>query len=323
MKKPIAIIAGEPNSVSSEIIYKIWKLRKKYKHRSFFVIGSINLLKQQYKKLKFDIKIKKIDQYFNIHSLKTNSLPVYDVYYRQKKAFEKLSKKSNNYIFNSFEVALKLIKIGKIDGLINCPVHKETLFGNKNQGITEFISKKTRVSGREVMLIFNKNLAVSPVTTHIPLNKVSKKLSKRRIIINVNTINKFYKNNLNILPKFFVLGLNPHNYSTSKNSEEKRIIRPALKTLKKNKINVIGPVSPDTSFIFNNKNIPHIIIGMYHDQVLTPFKTIFKFNAINITLGLPFFRVSPDHGIGENIMGRNVANPQSLIEAVKFFNLLK
>jgi len=323
MNKPIAIIAGEPNSISSEIIFKIWKSRKKYKHKPFFIIGSISLLKQQSKKLKYNIKIKKINQHFDVKFLKTNLLPVYDIKYQQKKPFEKISKKSNNYIFKSFDVALKLLKIKKIDGLINCPVSKETLFKNKSQGITEFISKKTKVKGNEVMLIFNKKLAVSPITTHIPLNKVSESLSKNRIINNINTINNFYKKKLNMLPKFFVLGLNPHNFSSLKNPEEKKIILPALKVLKKNKVKVTGPVSPDTSFIFNNKNIPHVIVGMYHDQVLTPFKTLFKFNAINITLGLPFFRVSPDHGVGENIMGRNIANPQSLIESIKFFNLLK
>ena len=323
MNKIIAIIAGEPNSISSEIIFKTWKSRKKCKLKPFFIIGSIKLLEQQSKKLKYNIKIKKIDQYFNLKNLETNLLPVYDVKYEQKKPFEKVSKKSNSYIFKSFDVALKLLQIKKISGLINCPVSKETLFGNKNQGITEFISKKAKVNGNEVMLIFNKSLAVSPVTTHIPLNNVSKKLSKNRIINNINVINNFYKKKLNKLPKFFVLGLNPHNFSTLKNSEEKKIIRPAIKVLKKNKLRVIGPVSPDSSFIFKNKVMPSVIIGMYHDQVLTPFKTLFKFNAINITLGLPFFRVSPDHGIGENIMGRNVANPQSLIESIKFFSLVK
>ena len=119
------------------------------------------------------------------------------------------------------------------------------------------------------------------------------------------------------------LGLNPHNFSGSKNSEENKIIIPAIKKIKSNKINVVGPISADTSFIFNKGNRPDVIIGMYHDQVLAPFKTLFKYNAINITLGLPFLRVSPDHGVAKNIVGKNIANPKSLIEAIKFFNLTK
>ena len=124
-------------------------------------------------------------------------------------------------------------------------------------------------------------------------------------------------------PKIALLGLNPHNYSGSKKSEEKSIIIPAIKTIKRNNINIIGPISPDTSFVFSKNYKPDVIVGMYHDQVLSPFKTIYKFNAINITLGLPYLRVSPDHGTGKNIMGKNIANPRSLIEAIKFFNFVK
>ena len=124
-------------------------------------------------------------------------------------------------------------------------------------------------------------------------------------------------------PKIALLGLNPHNYSGSKKSEEKSIIIPAIKTIKRNNINIIGPTSPDTSFVFSKNYKPDVIVGMYHDQVLSAFKTIYKFNAINITLGLPYIRVSPDHGTGKNIMGKNIANPKSLIEAIKFFNFVK
>jgi len=121
-------------------------------------------------------------------------------------------------------------------------------------------------------------------------------------------------------PKFAILGLNPHNFTPLKNSKEKLIIKNAINALSKLKINVKGPISPDTSFMMEKKNNFDVIIGMYHDQVLTPFKALFNFDAINITLGLPFLRVSPDHGVAENIMGKNVANPDSLIESIKFFN---
>ena len=87
-------------------------------------------------------------------------------------------------------------------------------------------------------------------------------------------------------------------------------------------IKAIGPISPDTSFIFDKKKKPDVVVGMYHDQVLTPYKAMFKYDAINITLGLPILRISPDHGVGENIVGKKVANPKSLIECIKFFNLI-
>ena len=324
MSKCIAIVAGEPNSISSEIIFKIWKLKKQYNHKPFFIIGSFQLLNLQIKHFKYKIKLKKISKDFKVKNLRSAELPVYDVKYMQKKSFEKISNKSNKYIFKCFEVALKFVKDKKILGFINCPISKEYLFKNKHQGVTEFLSKKlNKKNNNEVMLIYNKKLSVSPITTHIPLNQVSKKINQYKIVEKVKIINNFYKKFLNKKPNFAILGLNPHNFSISKKSEEKKIINKAIKSLVKLKINAKGPVAPDSSFVIFKKYKFDVIIGMYHDQVLTPFKALFNFSAINVTLGLPYIRTSPDHGVAENIMGKKIANPKSLIESIKFFNYIK
>ena len=324
MNKPIAIIAGEPNSISSEIIFKCWKLKKKYIHKPLFIIGSVQLLNLQMKQLKYKIKIKKINKHFKIRDLNEIELPVYDIDYTQEKPFEKISSKSNKYIFKCFEVALKFVKDKKILGFINCPISKEYLFKNKHQGVTEFLSKKlNKKNNNEVMLIYNKKLSVSPITTHIPLNQVSKKINQYKIVEKVKIINNFYKKFLNKKPNFAILGLNPHNFSISKKSEEKKIINKAIKSLVKLKINAKGPVAPDSSFVIFKKYKFDVIIGMYHDQVLSPFKALYNFFAINITLGLPYIRISPDHGIAEDIVGKKIANPNSLIESIKFFNYIK
>ena len=324
MNKPIAIIAGEPNSISSEIIFKCWKLKKKYIHKPLFIIGSVQLLNLQMKQLKYKIKIKKINKHFKIRDLNEIELPVYDIDYTQKKPFEKISSKSNKYIFKCFEVALKFVKDKKILGFINCPISKEYLFKNKHQGVTEFLSKKlNKKNNNEVMLIYNKKLSVSPITTHIPLKQVSKKINQYKIVEKVKIIDNFYKKFLNKKPNFAILGLNPHNFSISKKSEEKKIINKAIKSLVKLKINAKGPVAPDSSFVIFKKYKFDVIIGMYHDQVLSPFKALYNFFAINITLGLPYIRISPDHGIAEDIVGKKIANPNSLIESIKFFNYIK
>ena len=323
MKKPLAIIAGEPNSISSEIIFKSWKLRKQYAHKPLFIIGSIRLLNLQKKKLKHQIKIKKINKNFKINELNGTELPVYDIKYNQKKPFEKISDKSNKYIFKCFDVALKFIKNKKILGFVNCPISKESLFKNKHQGVTEFLSKKVDKKNNEVMLIYNKSLSVSPITTHIPLSQVNKKISQYNIIKKVKIINNFYKKIFNKKPNFAILGLNPHNFSSSTKSEEKRIINKAIKRLTKMNIKVTGPVASDSSFMIFKKYKFDVIIGMYHDQVLAPFKALYNFSAINITLGLPYIRISPDHGVAENITGKRIANPNSLIESIKFFNYIK
>ena len=323
MKKPIAIIAGEPNSISSEIIFKSWQLRRKYTHKPFLVIGSIHLLNLQKKKLKYQIKIKKINNNFVSSEINDSELPVYDVKYIQKKAFQEISDISNKYIFRCFDVATNFIKNKKILGFINCPIAKEFLFKNKQQGITEFLAKKENLKDNEVMLIFNRKLSVSPLTTHIPFSQINKKITKSKIIRKVKIIDNFYKKTFSKKPNIGVLGLNPHNFTSTKKKEEKDIISPAIKALKKLKIKVIGPLSPDTSFMISKRYNLDVILGMYHDQVLTPFKALFKYDAINITLGLPYFRISPDHGIAKNIIGKKIANPKSLIESIKFFNYVK
>jgi len=323
MNQPIAIIAGEPNSISSEIIFKCWIMRNRYIHKPLLVIGSIYLLNLQKKKLKYHIKIKKVNSNFKIKDLYGSEMPVYDVDYKQEKPFQKISIKSNKYIFKCFNVAINFINDKKIIGFVNCPVSKESLFKNKYQGITEFLSKKAKVSGDEVMLIYNKKLSVSPLTTHIPLSQVSKKISKLKIIKKVKIINNFYKKIFKKKPNFAILGINPHNFSPPKKFDKQQIVRNAVKSLTKSNIKVTGPIASDSSFIIFKKYKFDVIVGMYHDQVLSPFKALHNFNAINITLGLPYIRISPDHGVAENIMGKRIANPVSLIESIKFFNHIK
>ena len=323
MKKPIAIIAGEPNSISSEIIFKSWKLRKKHTYKPLIVIGSFHLLNLQRKKLKYRIKLRKVRDSFLISKHNRHELMVYDVKYMQRLPFQKISNRSNKYIFNCFDIAINLLKNKRILGFINCPIAKEFLFKNKHQGITEFLSKKMGKHEKETMLIYNKKLSVSPLTTHVQLKDVSSKIKKSKILNNVNLIYNFFKKNFNKKPNIGILGLNPHNYSSMRKIDESKIILSAIRTIKKSKIKVMGPISPDTSFMHFKKYKLDVIIGMYHDQVLTPFKTLFKYDAINITLGLPCIRVSPDHGVAENIMGKKIANPKSLIECIKFFNHIK
>ena len=123
----------------------------------------------------------------------------------------------------------------------------------------------------------------------------------------------------NLSPKIGVLGLNPHNSEYNKNSKELKIIKPAILSLKRDGLRVFGPFAADTLFIKEYKFFD-IVLGMYHDQVLGPFKSIFKFDAINITLGLKYLRVSPDHGTAMNLIKKNKASPLSLLRCIEFLN---
>ena len=133
-------------------------------------------------------------------------------------------------------------------------------------------------------------------------------------------LNKFYKKNFKLTPKIAVTGLNPHCESRSLFDEDKQIIKPSINKLKKKNLLIEGPFSADTIFLKKNRNRFNLIIGMYHDQVLTPLKTIYEYDAINITVGLPFIRVSPDHGPNEKMMGKNLSNPLSLIRSLEFLD---
>ena len=317
--KPIIIVAGEPNSVFLEIFFKSLKF-KKYKS-PLIIVCSKKLLQGQMKKLKFNYKINIVDKDFaKLDALNNKQINLGDVNYNFKRCFEKISNKSNDYIKNCFDIALEILKRDKLTKFINGPISKKHFLKGKTLGITEYLAKKTNKDHKVAMLIHNKNLSVSPLTTHLALKDVPRKISKKKLQIHVKLINDFYKTNFNKKPKIAITGLNPHCESNFNNSEEDKIIIPAIKILKQRKFNVDGPYPADTIFIKDYIKKYDVIIGMYHDQVLTPMKTLFNFDAINITLGLPFIRVSPDHGPNTSMLGKNKSNPQSLIEALKFLD---
>ena len=318
MKNLIGIIAADPNSINSEIIAKVWKKKTEFKNLNIFIIGNYILIKRQLEKIKINLNLKKINKIQKQNFKK--KLLIYDVPLKFNKPFNISTKAKSDYVINSFKIAIKLMKGGKILGLINCPINKIEIFGNKFFGVTEFLAKKEGVLGREVMLLYNKQLSVSPITTHIKLKKVSRNISKKKIVDKLITINKFFLKKLKMKPKIGILGLNPHNDEFRKNSEERKFIIPAIKQLRKKRVSVEGPLSPDAAFLDFKKKGFNVLVGMYHDQVLSPFKLLFKFDAINITLGIPYIRISPDHGTGKNLIKKNLANPKSLMECIKFFN---
>jgi len=312
---PILIVGGEPNSIFLEIFFKAFKQKKI--HSPIILISSERILKKQMKRLNFNKKIKLLN-YENLDYKKLNNktINLIDIKFDQQKAFEKISNKSNNFIKKSFQVAFKILKKGKIYKFINGPISKKHFLNNKYLGITEYISNHFK-KNETCMLIYNKKLSVCPITTHLPVKQIANNIKKKLISQKIKLIHNFYRKILGFTPNIAVLGLNPHCESISKFNEDDKIIRPLVKNLK-NKFNVSGPYSADTIFMKNNRNKYNVIVGMYHDQVLTPIKTLFEYDAINITLGLPFIRISPDHGPNEKMLGKNKSNPLSLIQAINF-----
>ena len=318
MSKYILITHGEPNSIFLEILFKSLKFNN-YKN-PIILISSKQVLENQMKKLKFKYKIKLINPN-NLSKLKLDnkSINLININYNQKKTFQKISDVSNKFIKDSFEMAFELIKKEKITRFINGPISKKFFLKSKYLGITEYISDKFSKKNT-CMLIYNENLSVCPATTHLPLKLVPSKITRKNLVDKIVLVNNFYKTFMNKKPNLAMLGLNPHCESTLKYNEDIQIIKPVIKKMKKNRYKISGPISADTAFIKDIRKKYDVIIGMYHDQVLTPAKTLFEFDAINITLGLPFIRISPDHGPNEKMMGKNLSNPFSLIQAIKFLD---
>jgi 4-hydroxy-L-threonine phosphate dehydrogenase PdxA len=281
-KQPIIIVSGEPNSVFLEIFFKSLK-HNTYKS-PLIIVASKKLLQEQMKRLDFTFKINDIDKRIkDFTKLDNNKINLINVEYNFKKCFDKISSKSNEYIEETFITALNVIKQNNLSKFINGPVSKKYFLKGKTLGITEYLAKKTK-NNNVAMLIFNKNLSVSPLTTHLALKDVHKKISKQKIYTQVNLINKFYKRKFNKFPRIAITGLNPHCESNFKNSEEDKIIIPAIKKLRLKNTRINGPFPADTIFTKSLLKKYDVVIGMYHDQVLSPMKALFNFNAINITL---------------------------------------
>ena len=318
MKKNIIIVLGEPNSISSEIFLKSINYIKKSKI-NFIIIGNYSLLKKQANYLNFKQKINfRLSKIDNIKKTKFNFI---NIDYKQSKAFDLKTNKTDAFVKKCFEYAVLLLKKKLASGLINLPINKSKFTKNKYNGITEYIADKTNNKNKENMLLFNDTFSVLPLTTHIPLKEVYKEISCKKIEMACKNINDFYLKTIKRKKfKIGILGLNPHNGENGYiGNEEKRIIIPAIRKLKK-KYPIIGPLSPDTSFLQRAKLKIDVLIGHYHDQILTTFKTKFKYDAINITIGLPFIRISPDHGVGTEIIGKGVADPKSFKKAIRFFS---
>ena len=316
--KPIIIVAGEPNSIFFEIYFKAIKYKK---FRSpLILIASFKLIKLQMKKMNFSRKIRLIDFHkLGSYKLDNKYINLININYNQSKPFEKISFKSNDYIEKSFNLALKILKKKISNKFINGPISKKYFLKKKYLGITEYLANKSHTKNY-AMLIYNEKLSVCPLTTHLPLKQVPKKITKNLIVKKVKLIDSFFKKSIKRKPKIAITGLNPHCESIDNFDEDKKIIKPAIKYLTKLKLKVFGPYAADTIFLKKNRDKFDVVVGMYHDQVLTPIKTLFEYDAINITLGLPFFRISPDHGPNQKMLGKNLSNPQSLIKALTFLD---
>ena len=305
---PILIIPGEKKSIFFEIFFK--SIKSKRFVSPLILVCNKKILDEEARKYRSSTKIELI----NLDQIVKKRLKKKRLYIINIKNHD-----SKNYIQECFSLAFKIIKKGLSSKLINGPINKTKTLKKKHLGVTEYVAKNFNQK-KFAMLIYNDSLSVCPITTHLPIKLVSKKITKKLIKEKITIINRFYINILGFKPTIGVVGLNPHCESILEFNEDTKIILPTVKLLRKRGIKISGPYPSDTIFMKNNIKKFDVIVGMYHDQVLTPIKTLFEYDAINITIGLPFLRITPDHGPNETMVGKGKSNPISLIKAISFLD---
>ncbi|MBI5145328.1 MAG: 4-hydroxythreonine-4-phosphate dehydrogenase PdxA, partial [Candidatus Omnitrophica bacterium] len=235
-------------------------------------------------------------------------------------SFGKISAEYGQASLEYLDKALELIKRGEIDCLVTCPLSKEAvnLAGIKFSGHTEYLAKRTKTRD-VVMMLVNKEMRFSLVTRHIPLKKVSPTLNRDNLSKTIFITRQYLKKMFSIKePRIIVCGVNPHASDNGLlGSEENKIIQPVIKKLKKFIKYLDGPLSADVAIYKAKQREYDCVIAMYHDQALIPLKLLSRDQGVNITLGLPFVRTSPLHGTAFDIAGTSLANPSSLMEAIK------
>ncbi len=335
LKKPFIVTMGEPSGISSEIIIKTWLKRKVFNIPPFILIDDLAKLEKINQSFSLQANFQEVYAGQNISKIFRISLPVLDLKANINPVLGTPNKKNSKFILQSIDQALKLVLNKEASGILTLPVCKKTLKKAKFNfnGQTEYLSyltkKKSGKKFSEIMILSTtkpvddgQNLIVGLITTHIPFREIHCTINKRIIFEKILS----FKNSLSRIwrkksPKIGITSINPHAGEGGLiGDEELKILKPVLEKCKNSNIKIIGPLSSDSCFHKSIRKNFDGILCFYHDQGLIPVKTLDFNNSINVTGGLPFLRVSPDHGPAFDIAKKNIANIESLVAS---FNFLK
>ena len=317
----IGITMGDPVGIGPEILVKALNNPEVYTLCRPLVIGDSHIIQKAIALLNLN---------HHLHIIKDpeqgkyqlNTLDILDISHIKISSFDfltptiKTGKAMQEYIIKGIDLALE----NRISGLVTCPITKTALklAGSQFHGHTEMLAHRTKAKDYAMMLAGRK-LKVVLVTIHIPLSQVSANLTQGKIIKTIHLTHTALKERFSIqTPKIAVAGLNPHSGEASMfGHEEEDIIAPAVRLVKQEGLFVDGPLPPDTVFYQAIHGQYNAVVCMYHDQGLIPFKLIHFKDGVNTTLGLPIIRTSVDHGTAYDIAWKGIADPSSLLEAIK------
>jgi len=313
---PIAFTPGEPSGIGPDIaiIYA-----QKAKKENLLVYCDPDVLIDRAKKLNLPIILKESE------SKNASELSIYPIKKSNKVLPGRLDPANSNYVLKTIKHATKDCLNGNCDGLLTGPVNKGVIneSGIDFTGHTEFLAKLTKTS-KTVMLLATDQLKVALATTHLPLTEVANNITKKSLSQVISIIHNDFKYLGVKKPKILVCGLNPHAGENGYlGDEEKTTISPVIKELNKVGYDLIGPVPADTAFTHKSLNNVDVVLAMYHDQGLPVLKAQGFKKAANMTLGLPFFRTSVDHGTAIELAGTGNISLGSFNTALSYFKILK
>ncbi|WP_336970044.1 4-hydroxythreonine-4-phosphate dehydrogenase PdxA [Sphingobium aromaticiconvertens] len=314
---PFAISLGDPAGIGPEIVAKSWVMREARGLPPFFAVGDAASLRAVWAG-----PIATVTSPEEVPAAFDNALPCLQIADAGKVVPGMPDVDGARIAFQSLEVAIGLARSGSAGGVVTAPVSKAQLYGVgfTHPGQTEFVAERCGVSpDNSVMMLAGPSLRVVPITIHIPLSEVPAALTIDLIRARAITTAKGLQRNFGVArPRLAVAGLNPHaGESGAMGREEIEIIAPAIAQLKAEGLDIIGPLPADGMFHYRAREAYDAALCMYHDQALIPIKTLYFDEGVNITLGLPIVRTSPDHGTAFGIAGTNSANPGAMMAAIR------
>ena len=319
--KPIALTSGEPAGIAPEISGSAWHELHDRRDFCFFLLGDAGYWA---KRNPGEIAIRRIGHPDEAVAVFGSALPVLHRPLARHPLAGRIEPENASRVIASIDEAVALVCDGLVSAIVTNPIQKESLYaaGFNHQGHTDYIAHLARGRGHdvhEVMMLAAKDLRTVPVTVHIPLAEVPHALTTVAIVDQARVVARDLTRYFGIShPRLAFTGLNPHaGENGAMGNEERTIIEPALRQLASEGLDVRGPLPADTAFHAEARSGYDAILCMYHDQALIPVKTLDFHGGVNISLGLPFIRTSPDHGTALDIAGQGAANPQSLIAALK------
>lgn len=325
---PLALTLGEPGGIGPELAIKAWQ----HGHRDgggpnasfapFCVLSPKRILDQYAKRIGLTVPITRITDISEAPLAFETALPVLEIDDNGATIETgKAKAETASMVINSITKAVALAKSGMASAVVTNPIQKSALYqaGFSHPGHTEFLAELAGPGTIPVMMLANSALRVVPLTIHIALADVPRRLTSDLIIRLSHITDAALRRDFGLArPRLAIAGLNPHaGEDGAMGKEEQTIMIPAIQKLQEDGLDVVGPLPADTMFHAEARQAYDVALCPYHDQALIPVKTLDFYGGVNVTLGLPFIRTSPDHGTALNIAGQGIARPDSLIAALR------